>query len=194
MTAVSPRLPLNRLRGIANPLARAGRWVVARIERREQMPRPPAYIVLCATVGVLNVVGLVMILSASSVAALSDYGSSWHFFNRQLLWAMVGLAMFILASRIDYRHWRRRGAHRSGLGRFIRRRGPVEGADRVAIKGIRQHSVVGVGGRGHRGERCIAAIAIHAIARDARPGVGGGSPANENLGGHRRSDDDACWN
>ena len=33
---------------------------------------------------VLNIVGLVMILSASSVAALSDYGSSWYFFDRQL--------------------------------------------------------------------------------------------------------------
>ena len=107
MTAVSPRLQLNRLRGIGNPLARAGRSVVARLERREQLPRPPAYVVLCATVTVLNVVGLVMILSASSVAALSDYGSSWHFFNRQLLWAMVGLAVFLVASRIDYRRWRR---------------------------------------------------------------------------------------
>jgi len=107
MTAVSPRLPLQRLRGITNPLARVGRTVVARLERREQLARPPAYVVLCATVTVLNVVGLVMILSASSVAALSDYGSSWHFFNRQLLWAVVGLAMFLVASRIDYRRWRR---------------------------------------------------------------------------------------
>jgi cell division protein FtsW len=63
--------------------------------------------VLCATVTVLNVVGLVMILSASSVAALSDYGSSWYFFDRQLLWAVVGLAGFLVASRIDYRRWRR---------------------------------------------------------------------------------------
>ena len=75
--------------------------------RREQLPRPPAYVVLCATVTVLNVVGLVMILSASSVAALSDYGSSWYFFDRQLVWALVGLAAFLVASRIDYRRWRR---------------------------------------------------------------------------------------
>ena len=107
MTAVSPRLPLGRLRNVGNPLARAGRIVVARLERREQLARPPAYVVLCATVTVLNIVGLVMILSASSVAALSDYGSSWHFFNRQLLWAVVGLATFLVASRIDYRRWRR---------------------------------------------------------------------------------------
>src|SRR6185295_10645516 len=68
---------------------------------------PPSYVVLCATVAVLNVVGLVMILSASSVAALSDYGSSWYFFNRQLVWAIFGLAAFLIASRIDYRKWRR---------------------------------------------------------------------------------------
>jgi cell division protein FtsW len=107
MTAVSPRLSLGRMRGIANPFARAGRSVVARMERRAALSRPPEYVVLCATVTVLNVVGLVMILSASSVAALSDYGSSWYFFNRQLMWALVGLAAFLLASRIDYRRWRR---------------------------------------------------------------------------------------
>lgn len=107
MTTVSPRLSLGRMRGIANPFARAGRSVVARMERRAALSRPPEYVVLCATVAVLNVVGLVMILSASSVAALSDYGSSWYFFNRQLLWALIGLGAFLLAARIDYRRWRR---------------------------------------------------------------------------------------
>jgi cell division protein FtsW len=107
MTAVSPRLSLGRIRGIANPFARAGRSVVARMERRAALSRPPEYVVLCATIAVLNVVGLVMILSASSVAALSDYGSSWYFFNRQLVWALFGLGAFLLASRIDYRRWRR---------------------------------------------------------------------------------------
>jgi cell division protein FtsW (lipid II flippase) len=107
MTAISPRLPLGRFRKIGNPFARLGRSIFARLERREQLARPPAYVVLCATVTVLNIVGLVMILSASSVAALSDYGSSWYFFNRQLLWAILGLATFLVAARIDYRRWRR---------------------------------------------------------------------------------------
>ncbi|MCZ7536434.1 MAG: FtsW/RodA/SpoVE family cell cycle protein [Acidimicrobiia bacterium] len=67
--------------------------------------RPPAFVVVAVSVGVLNTVGLVMILSASSVAALRSYGSSWYFFNRQLAWSIVGLAVFILAARIDYRRW-----------------------------------------------------------------------------------------
>jgi cell division protein FtsW len=107
MTAISPRLPVGAFRRIGDPFARLGRSIFARLERREQLARPPAYVVLCATVTVLNVVGLVMILSASSVAALSDYGSSWYFFNRQLLWAIMGLATFLVAARIDYRRWRR---------------------------------------------------------------------------------------
>jgi cell division protein FtsW len=107
MTAVSPRVHFDRLRSVGNPFTRVSRTIVARLVRREQLPHPPAYVVLCATVTVLNVVGLVMILSASSVAALSNYGSSWYFFNRQLIWALVGLAGFLVASRIDYRRWRR---------------------------------------------------------------------------------------
>src|SRR5690242_15958928 len=75
--------------------------------RREPLPRPPAYVVLLGTVVVLNIVGLVMILSASAVQALSAYGSSWYFFERQLMWAVVGGIAFVIASRVDYRHWRK---------------------------------------------------------------------------------------
>jgi cell division protein FtsW len=101
MTAISPRLVLGRIgertRAVANARARA----------RPALPRPPAYVVVCATVAVLNAVGLVMILSASSVAALSDYGSSWYFFNRQLAWALCGVVAFVVAARVDYHKWRK---------------------------------------------------------------------------------------
>src|SRR6478752_2775607 len=103
MTVVTPRLRLPRFRN-------ESRFARARVEvvrRHRALPRPASYVVLCATVAVLNIVGLVMILSASSVAALSDYGSSWYFFNRQLIWALIGLGAFLLASHIDYRRWRR---------------------------------------------------------------------------------------
>jgi len=67
--------------------------------------RTPAFVVIAAAVGVLNIVGLVMILSASSVAALRSYGSSWYFFNRQLAWSLVGAVVFVVAARVDYRRW-----------------------------------------------------------------------------------------
>lgn len=96
MTAITPRFTIPRLR-------RATRVVA----ERTPLPRPPAYLVVCATVAVLNIVGLVMILSASSVAALSNYGSSWYFFNRQFAWALVGALAFVGAARVDYHTWRR---------------------------------------------------------------------------------------
>jgi cell division protein FtsW len=46
--------------------------------------------------------GLVMILSASSVHSFAEYGSSFLFFNRQLLWSAIGIVGFIAFARLDY--------------------------------------------------------------------------------------------
>ncbi len=48
-----------------------------------------------------------MILSASSVAALCDYGSSWYFFDRQLIWAVGGAGRVRRGVAFDYHRWRR---------------------------------------------------------------------------------------
>ncbi|HEX5587564.1 MAG TPA: putative lipid II flippase FtsW [Acidimicrobiia bacterium] len=62
---------------------------------------------LVLTVGVLNIVGVVMVLSASSVSSLTDYGSPWYFFLRQLMWTLVGIVAFVIGIRLDYRVLRR---------------------------------------------------------------------------------------
>ncbi len=103
MTVLSPRLRMPQIIG-RSPITRAGASVV---RRQRALPRPPTYVILTATVAVLNIVGLVMILSASSVSALSAYGSSWYFFDRQLIWSIIGVGAFVAASSIDYHHWRR---------------------------------------------------------------------------------------
>jgi cell division protein FtsW len=69
--------------------------------------RPSTYVLLLATVGVLNIVGVVMVLSASSVASLTNYGSAWYFFERQVLWTLLGMLVFAVTARIDYHAWRR---------------------------------------------------------------------------------------
>lgn len=69
--------------------------------------RPANYVLLVATIGVLNIIGLVMVLSASSVSSLTDYGSAWYFFERQLAWTAVGILAFVITARIDYHSWRR---------------------------------------------------------------------------------------
>lgn len=55
----------------------------------------------------LTVLGLAMVLSASSVSAFARYGSSFVFFNRQAAYAAVGMVALILASRIRHEAWRR---------------------------------------------------------------------------------------
>jgi cell division protein FtsW len=55
----------------------------------------------------LNGLGLVMVLSASSVVALDDYGSSWYVAMRQLLWLTVGTLAAAVVMRVDYHRWRR---------------------------------------------------------------------------------------
>ena len=69
--------------------------------------RSSTAILLVAVVAVLNVIGAVMVLSASSVSSLTDYGSPWFFFLRQLLWTAVGLGAFVFAIRFDYHNWQR---------------------------------------------------------------------------------------
>jgi len=65
------------------------------------------YVLLFAVLVVLNLVGLVMVLSASSVTALEHEGSPYYYFLRQALWLLVGIPVFLLTLRVDYRVWRR---------------------------------------------------------------------------------------
>ncbi len=66
-----------------------------------------SYVLLFAVIVVLNLIGLVMILSASSVTALQYEGSSYYYFERQLLWLFAGSVVFVISLRIDYRLWRK---------------------------------------------------------------------------------------
>jgi cell division protein FtsW len=68
---------------------------------------PSSYLLLFAVIVVLNLIGLVMVLSASSVTALQYEGSSYYYFERQLLWLFIGSVVFVITLRIDYRIWRR---------------------------------------------------------------------------------------
>jgi len=70
-------------------------------------PRSGTYLALLGTIAVLNAVGVVMVLSASSVVSITNYGSAWYFFERQLIWTVFGVAAFLLVGRVDYRRWRR---------------------------------------------------------------------------------------
>ena len=56
---------------------------------------------------ILLALGLTMVLSASSPKSLSDYGTSYHFFIRQLIFALMGLGAMMIISKIDYRFYQK---------------------------------------------------------------------------------------
>jgi cell division protein FtsW len=61
---------------------------------------------LLAATAALVSIGLVMVLSASSVQAFEDYGSSFLFFLRQAAYAAVGGAALWVAARMRYQAWK----------------------------------------------------------------------------------------
>jgi cell division protein FtsW len=69
-------------------------------------PKPMTWYLLATVVGVLVVIGLVMVLSASSVQSQREFGSTWVYFIRQTMWATIGLGVVRFVSRVDYRRSR----------------------------------------------------------------------------------------
>lgn len=61
------------------------------------------FVVLLLLCLALNLVGLVMVLSASMVTGLQTTGSTWYFFERQGAWALIGVLAMMAMMRIDYR-------------------------------------------------------------------------------------------
>ncbi|KPJ86150.1 hypothetical protein AMJ57_00045 [Parcubacteria bacterium SG8_24] len=58
--------------------------------------------------GVLILLGLVVLTSASGPVAYQKFGDSYWYLKHQVLYGLLpGLVLFLLASRIDYRLWRR---------------------------------------------------------------------------------------
>ena len=65
----------------------------------------PIDFTLLITIIVLLGIGLVMVLSASSPSALSISGNSYFYFNKQLIFAVLGVIAMFIISKIDYRFY-----------------------------------------------------------------------------------------
>ena len=64
--------------------------------------RPSSDKYLLSVVGFLTVLGLLMVYSASSVAAVNDHGDSYYFFLRQLGVAGFGFLLLLALMHVDY--------------------------------------------------------------------------------------------
>jgi cell division protein FtsW len=92
----------------ASGAAQSGGFVAdTRASLRALFARPltPYYLVLGATC-LLTVMGLVMVLSASSIIAYVEDGSSFAIAQKQAMWLVIGLPLMFLASRMSSRTMR----------------------------------------------------------------------------------------
>ncbi len=77
--------------------------------RRFSVPGVPtsSFWLMAAIVVVLNMFGLVMVMSASSVPAVRAGGVPWSLFERQLLWTVLGSIALLATLMVSVDFWRR---------------------------------------------------------------------------------------
>ncbi len=61
---------------------------------------PPDFILFLTTLALLGV-GLVMVFSSSAVTATVEFNDAYHFFKKQLLWALIGIVAMIVTMKIN---------------------------------------------------------------------------------------------
>ena len=72
------------------------------------LSKPTAtYLLILGCTGALTGLGLVMVLSASSVTSLSESGNTFAIFLKQLLFLAVGICLSLIAMRMKLSHWER---------------------------------------------------------------------------------------
>jgi len=84
-----------------------GRHPSQRAGARPATPPPVAFYVIAVVVTVFTMLGLVMVLSATAISEFHKGNSPWRLFNRQVMWAVLGVIGMWAAMRIPMRQWRR---------------------------------------------------------------------------------------
>lgn len=83
----------------------AGRKVPARRTRAQRAQRDVG--MLIGATCLLCLIGLIMVLAASTAASLAQYGSPWGIFERQAVYMGAGVVALLVGSRIRVGFWRR---------------------------------------------------------------------------------------
>ena len=78
-----------------------------RPQARTVGPPPVEFYLIAVVIAVFVMLGLVMVLAASSIAQLHQCNSPWRLFNRQLMWAIFGTVGLWVAMRVPLHFWRR---------------------------------------------------------------------------------------
>lgn len=96
---------------IGHPTLRGQAGHRAQLRRRSRLAVPGiatgSFWLLASIVVVLNMFGLVMVMSASSVTSVRDGGLPWSLFERQALWTVLGLGALAFTLMVSVDFWRR---------------------------------------------------------------------------------------
>src|SRR5436305_14277113 len=90
-------------RGLAGRRARRNGSATTRAARVTKPAPPGGFYALAALVAVLDIVGLAMVLSASSVHDLRVLHSAWYCFAHPSLYVLAVTLSPIVAAKVDYR-------------------------------------------------------------------------------------------
>ncbi len=74
-------------------------------KRQTNTGKKPFDFILFVVVLILLAIGIVMVLSASSPSALAESGNSYAYVSRQAMFAVLGIAMMLFVSKIDYHEY-----------------------------------------------------------------------------------------
>ena len=89
----------------AKPSRRAVQMKAPRVA--EQLgPTPGVFYAIMVIVAVFVMLGLVMVLSATSANQVGGEESPYSIFNRQLMWASLGFVAMVIAYKVPYQRWR----------------------------------------------------------------------------------------
>ncbi len=100
--ATASKTSTNKSRSTQQRSTTAKRAARTRAKRRTGAGSIP-FIVLSSIVVCLSLLGLTMVLSASSVTSLTSTGSPWGEFTSQAMWLGLGTGVLVVAALVDYR-------------------------------------------------------------------------------------------
>ena len=82
---------------------------MARVKKHNEkkISNKPFDFILCIAVLLLLALGIVMVLSASAPSALSKYGNSYTYVEKQAILGLVGIVAMFIISKIDYRKYKK---------------------------------------------------------------------------------------
>ena len=81
-------------------------WSATSVGAWLRSPVAPYYLI-AVSAGILTVLGLVMVLSASGPGSYVESGSSYSVFINQVMYAGVGIVLAVVGSRVPLRWWKR---------------------------------------------------------------------------------------